>query len=557
MKNLLDQNKREQRLREEAQKLLSGEGLRDLPQNGILGNEIQTLAATTPKNGEGRTNRTGSRGEGAAAQRNAGGGNVPRAQTNLSLSGNSSAGRIMEAAKLLGVENLSDAQLDDYLFRGQHDFLNDVPDTDAQGRYTPRTPNQRRFVAFNDLVRQLLAAKEEGTPQTVNAVYGPQMPSDKGDAPPLSAKLAAQVLSGARGQTPGKPSGDAQDGEAVAAPQTTPSAEGLQPQPGGTPDPTATPSPTPTPTKKADEAGNTGSGGRNPAAGQLDPKRLAAFEMQLGRPLTEEEKELIQSTLASQSAATLKEASIQAPSTPSSGAALDVLRQDKKGEVTFYDTQRAKKLGTEYTSQAQEIRKHPHETIRALMTLGQSEDGVDYHIPLTKETQPYVDNILLFLINEGYYIPNPSEYKDILFVNNRTDGFSIVFNGTPNADLIVKDGKNAPTDVYTYSFEIKEHKNPEVGDILDFIGHPAVSVVQLAYNAFAPLYGLPPINTPLLSQFLEMESLAQLAPRATPYAYTLKCIGGSHIRYDWDYTKFQYKPVEVGKHGTVNTLRSF
>ncbi len=229
MKNLLDQNKREQRLREEAQKLLSGEGLRDLPQNGTLGNGIQTLAATTPKNGEGRTNRTGSRGEGAAAQRNAGGGNVPRAQTNPGLSGNSSAGRIMEAAKLLGVENLSDAQLDDYLFRGQHDFLNDVPDTDAQGRYTPRTPNQRRFVAFNDLVRQLLAAKEEGAPRAVNAVYGPQMPSDKGEAPALSAKLAAQVLSGARGQTPGKPSGDAQDGEALAAPQTTPSAEGLQP----------------------------------------------------------------------------------------------------------------------------------------------------------------------------------------------------------------------------------------------------------------------------------------------------------------------------------------
>ncbi|WP_102410367.1 hypothetical protein [Beduinella massiliensis] len=523
MRNLNDdKNKREQILTDGEQKQRFREGLHKFPQNITAGNP---------------------------------------AQKRMAIDQSVLAKRGRDAARMLGVEHLNASELDDFLFHDQHDFLSAVPERNARGVYVPRTQDERRFVAFNELARLQLAAKDGGKGLSGASVYAPQEEEDAGKA--LLAELAekgwpfAGIAS--RSKTPTEDDAAPQpmplrapDPQDVHTPEAPADDTPPRPMPLGTPSPVATPAPTdtPDPTEQQENAeeqeATTGKG--STSASEKKDKLIANLELFLGRKLTTEEMTLL-------TGPTYKGESLQAPSTPSSGAALDILRPDKNGEVTFYDKNRSQKLDDKYAGLAQEVRKHPHDTINALRSLGQSEDGVFYHIPKTEESQPYIDNMLLFLISEGYDIPNPSAYQDIRFLDNMENGFTIVFNSNADANFKVKDGENAPTDVYTYSFKIKEHINPEAGDVADFIGNPAFSILQFLYNAYRMSQGLQPIDTPVLSQFLDMESLAQILPRAKPYAYTLECIGGTHDRYEWDFVHHRYKSSTVDKHGSVNTLR--
>ncbi len=282
--------------------------------------------------------------------------------------------------------------------------------------------------------------------------------------------------------------------------------------------------------------------------------------MQLGRPLTEEEKELIQSTLASQSAATLKEASLSVlPAGIKAGSrTVDVdhliltVFGDKTKTPSLRGSRRDKSMPSETLTRAVRFEKYGYgSTFSSLYKAGEKGSRGSVTVPVTKETSSGIDDIRLYLFKEGFDVPYASDY-DRVEMTPVNGGYIVRFVNPNNGAGAETLDKNSSWDEYSYT--LISRTPDRVGDVVDFLGSNLVSAFLTLVKAgaiweqgtkgpgmltqFVSKY---PLDD--LTQFFEYASTSTLLPRGK-VSETIHCSSAERLHYSWDaYSgKFVVKP---------------
>lgn len=533
MRNLNDdKNKREQILTDGEQKQRFGEGLHKFPQNITTGNP---------------------------------------AQKRMAIDQSALAKRGRDAARMLGVEHLNESELSDFLFRQQHDFLSAVPERNARGVYAPRTQDERRFVAFNELARLQLAAKDGGKGLSEASVYAPQEEEDAGKA--LLAELTekgwpfAGIAS--RSKTPTEDDAAPQpmplrapDPQDVRTPEAPADDTPPRPMPLGTPSPVATPAPTdtPDPTEQQENAeeqeATTGKG--STSASEKEDKLIANLELFLGRKLTTEEMTLLTGpTYKGESITTLPTGEKGNPS-ENLDSFFQTFFGDKERMPALRGSRRDEQMPPASLNRAQRFERYGYRTVLSdLYKAGEKNGSSSVLVPVTEDTASALDDIRLYLFKEGYDVPYAADY-DRVEMTPVNGGYIVRFVNQKNgADAKTLD-KNSSWDEYSYTLI---SRTPErLGDVADFLGSDLVSFLLTSLKSIASIeqsvYGpglltlitsiFPPDD---LQQFFGYASTSRLLPRGST-SETIHCSKASRLHYSWDaYSgKFVVKPQNIDSY---------
>lgn len=517
MRNLNDdKNKREQILTDGEQKQRFGEGLHKFPQNITTGNP---------------------------------------AQNRMAIDQSVLAKRGRDAARILGVEHLNASELDDFLFHDQHDFLSAVPERNARGVYVPRTQDERRFVAFNELARLQLAAKGGGKGLSGASVYAPREEEDAGKA--LLAELTekgwpfAGIAS--RSKTPTEDDAAPQpmplrapDPQDVRTPEAPADDMPPRPMPLGTPSPVATPAPTdtPDPTEQQENAeeqeATTGKG--STSASEKKDKLIANLELFLGRKLTTEEMENINTNSHK---LTLPEATLSTSYMPikelrktsSADSTLTKALGQLPSKAPIYDSNRKNYLTDIENQRIGEIKKKPTQFFSALYATGEETKGSIVTIPFTSETLPMIDDLKLLLLSAGYAVPQENQY-DHLEMCQQQNGYTFCFVGGKVPLTPETIGVKEPRDDYVYSITLKEKKTDiKAGDLVDASTGVVGSLVSILLQIMQGYYITPGDTafTAGLSDALTGLSFSNALPRGSNWITELRFEGAQRNSYSWNY----------------------
>ncbi len=532
MRNLNDdKNKREQILTDGEQKQRFREGLHKFPQNITAGNPAQKRTAID---------------QSALAKR----------------------GR--DAARMLGVEHLNESELSDFLFHDQHDFLSAVPERNARGVYVPRTQDERRFVAFNELARLQLAAKDGGKGLSEASVYAPQEEEDAGKA--LLAELAekgwpfAGIAS--RSKTPTEDDAAPQpmplrapSPQDVRTPEAPADDTPPRPMPLGTPSPVATPAPTdtPDPTEQQENAeeqeATTGKG--STSASEKEDKLIANLELFLGRKLTTEEMTLLTGpTYKGESITTLPTGEKGNPS-ENLDSFFQTFFGDKERMPALRGSKRDEQMPPASLNRAQRFERYGYRTVLSdLYKAGEKNGRSSVLVPVTEDTASALDDIRLYLFKEGYDVPYAADYDRVEMTP--VNGGYIVRFVSPNrwADETTLD-KNSSWDEYSYTLI---SRTPErLGDVVDDLTSELVSTFLYLLSCAATLQGYSgggniaefasKIHLDGIRQLLEYASVSRILPRGKD-TETIHCSKASRLHYSWDaYSgKFVVKPQNIDSY---------
>lgn len=530
MRNLNDnKNKREQILTDGEQKQRFGEGLHKFSQNITAGNPAQKRTA-------------------------------------IDQSALTKRGR--DAARILGVEHLNASELDDFLFRDQHDFLSAVPERNARGVYVPRTRDERRFVAFNELARLQLAAKDGGKGLSGASVYAPQEEEDAGKA--LLAELAekgwpfAGITS--RSKTPTEDDAAPQpmplrapDPQDVRTPEAPADDTPPRPMPLGTPSPVATPAPTdtPDPTEQQENAeeqeATTGKG--STSASEKEDKLIANLELFLGRKLTTEEMTLLTGpTYKGESITTLPTGEKGNPS-ENLDSFFQTFFGDKERMPALRGSRRDEQMPPASLKRAQRFERYGYRTVLSdLYKAGEKNGRSSVLVPVTEDTSSTIDDIRLYLFKEGYDVPYAADYACVEMTPVR--GGYIVRFVSPNrwADETTLD-KNSSWDEYSYT--LVPRTPTRSGDVADIF-----STAVNAAGMFAALLPLVEGDTSGIEKVFsnikldDLQSVFDYAENSTLYINLprgeeiIHCSSAERLHYTWDaYSgKFIVKPYNATRY---------
>lgn len=530
MRNLNDdKNKREQILTDGEQKQRFREGLHKFPQNITTGNP---------------------------------------AQKRMAIDQSALAKRGRDAARMLGVEHLNESELSDFLFRQQHDFLSAVPERNARGVYAPRTQDERRFVAFNELARLQLAAKDGGKGLSEASVYAPQEEEDAGKA--LLAELAekgwpfAGIAS--RSKTPTEDDAAPQpmplrapDPQDVRTPEAPADDTPPRPMPLGTPSPVATPAPTdtPDPTEQQENAeeqeATTGKG--STSASEKEDKLIANLELFLGRKLTTEEMTLLTGpTYKGESITTLPTGEKGNPS-ENLDSFFQTFFGDKERMPALRGSKRDEQMPPASLNRAQRFERYGYRTVLSdLYKAGEKNGSSSVLVPVTEDTASALDDIRLYMFKEGYDVPYAADY-DRVEMTPVNGGYIVRFVNQKNgADAKTLD-KNGSWDEYSYTLVPRTPtRSGDVADIFStLVSIPGILSAILSAskgdvrgieNIISKLY-LNEIQT--VFDYAENSTLYMNLPRGEEIIH---CSSAERLHYTWDaYSgKFIVKPYNATRY---------